>query len=275
MTIGFNALGRMGRLCNQMFQYSALKGIARNTGVDCCIPHYTQAVDDGIGNMLRTELFDSFNLNVKLGLLNNGHAPVVQERFFHFDEELFNNCPDHVSLQGYFQTEKYFKHIESEIREDFTFKDEVLTPCKEMIESVENPIALHIRRGDYVKNSDNHPVCSIEYYDAALGKFDDDRNVIVFSDDPLWCHDEGIFGDDRFIISENDDNRVDLCLMSLCNDFIIANSTYSWWGAWLSSNKDKKVIAPVQWFGKTGYTKDHNTKDLIPDDWIKISAGQE
>ena len=140
-----------------------------------------------------------------------------------------------------------------------------------MIESVENPIALHIRRGDYVINSDNHPVCSIEYYKAALDHFDSDRNVIVFSDDPMWCHDEGTFADDRFIISENEDNRVDLCLMSLCNDFIIANSTYSWWGAWLSSNKDKKVIAPVQWFG-TGYTKDHNTKDVTPDDWTRITG---
>jgi len=273
--IGFNALGRMGRLCNQMFQYAALKGIARNTGADICIPYYDQAVDDGIGNMLRTELFDSFDLDVKRQLLNNGHAPVVSERFFHFDEELFKLCPDHVSLQGYFQTEKYFKHIEDEIRNDFTFNAGIADPCKEMIESVENPIALHVRRGDYIKNAENHFNLPIEYYDAALSEFDDDRNVIVFSDDPLWCHDEGIFGDDRFIISENDDNRVDLCLMSLCNDFIIANSTYSWWGAWLSSHKDKKVIAPVQWFGKTGYTKDHNTKDLIPDDWIKISAGQE
>ena len=275
MTIGFNALGRMGRLCNQMFQYAALKGIARNTGVDCCIPHYTQAVDDGIGNMLRTELFDSFDLDVKIGLLNNGHAPVVNERHFHFDEELFKMCPDHVDLRGYFQTEKYFKHIEKEIRSDFTFKDEILNPCKEMIESVENPIALHVRRGDYIKNAENHFNLPIEYYDAALGKFDDDRNVIVFSDDPLWCHDEGIFVDDRFIISENEDNRVDLCLMSLCNDFIIANSTYSWWGAWLSPHPNKKVIAPVQWFGKTGYTKDHDTKDLIPETWTRISDGQE
>ena len=273
--IGFNALGRMGRLCNQMFQYAALKGIARKTGVDCCIPHYTQAVDDGIGNMLRTELFDSFDLDVKIGLLNNGHAPVVNERHFHFDEELFKMCPDHVDLRGYFQTEKYFKHIEKEIRSDFTFKDEILNPCKEMIESVENPIALHVRRGDYIKNAENHFNLPIEYYDAALGKFDDDRNVIVFSDDPLWCHDEGIFVDDRFIISENEDNRVDLCLMSLCDDFIIANSSYSWWGAWLSANKDKTVIAPAQWFGKTGYTKDHNTKDLIPNDWIIINDGQE
>ena len=275
MTIGFNALGRMGRLCNQMFQYAALKGIARNTGVDCCIPHYTDAVDDGIGNMLRTELFDSFDLDVKVGLLNNGHAPVVNERHFHFDEELFKMCPDHVDLRGYFQTEKYFKHIEKEIRSDFTFKDEILNPCKEMIESVENPIALHVRRGDYIKNAENHFNLPIEYYDAALGKFDDDRNVIVFSDDPLWCHDEGIFVDDRFIISENEDNRVDLCLMSLCDDFIIANSSYSWWGAWLSANKDKTVIAPAQWFGKTGYTKDHNTKDLIPNDWTIINDGQE
>ena len=275
MTIGFNALGRMGRLCNQMFQYAALKGIARKTGVDCCIPHYTQAVDDGIGNMLRTELFDSFDLDVKIGLLNNGHAPVVNERHFHFDEELFKMCPDHVDLRGYFQTEKYFKHIEKEIRSDFTFKDEILNPCKEMIESVENPIALHVRRGDYIKNAENHFNLPIEYYDAALSKFDDDRNVIVFSDDPVWCHDEGIFVDDRFIISENEDNRVDLCLMSLCDDFIIANSSYSWWGAWLSTNKDKTVIAPAQWFGKTGYTKDHNTKDLIPNDWTIINDGQE
>ena len=93
----------MGRLCNQMFQYAALKGIARNIGAEICIPYYEQAVDDGIGNMLRTELFDSFDLDVKRQLLNNGHAPVVSERFFHFDEELFKLCPDHVSLQGYFK----------------------------------------------------------------------------------------------------------------------------------------------------------------------------
>jgi hypothetical protein len=267
--IGFNALGRMGRLANQMFQYASLKGIAKNIGVDICIPNHTQVVNDGIGNMLRTELFDSFDLKVNVGLLNNGHSPTVQERFFHFDEELFRLCPDHVSLHGYFQTEKYFKHIENEIRDDFIFKDEVLMPCKEMISSIKNPIALHVRRSDYLTNSDNHPPCSIEYYQKSLDFFDKDRNVIIFSDDPSWCQEQKLFFDDRFMISENTDNRVDLCLMSLCDDFIIANSTFSWWGAWLSTKKNKKVIAPVQWFG-TGYTKDHDTKDLIPDDWTRI-----
>lgn len=273
--IGFNALGRMGRLANQMFQYASLKGIARNVGADVCIPNHTVAVDDGIGNKLRTELFDSFDLNVNIGLLNNGHAPVVKERFHEFDEEIFTLCPDHVSLQGYFQTEKYFKHIEQEIREDFTFKNEILGPCKEMISTVENPIALHVRRTDYLVNSENHFNLPLEYYDAALKHFGEDRNVVVFSDDPEWCNQQELFSNDRFLISENTDNRVDLCLMSLCDDFIIANSSFSWWGAWLSSNKDKKVIAPVQWFGKTGYTKDLNTKDLIPDEWIRINDGQE
>lgn len=273
--IGFNGLGRLGRLANQMFQYASLKGIAKNIGAEVCIPYYKDSVDDGHGNLLRTELFDGFEMvnlrSNQIGFLNNGHAPVVQERFFHFDEELFKLCPDHVSLHGFFQTEKYFKHIESEIREDFTFKDDVLMPCKEMISNVENPLALHVRRTDYIKNSENHHVLSLDYYKNALDFFSGDRNIIVFSDDPEWCKEQDLFSDDRFLISENVDNRVDLCLMSLCNDFIIANSSYSWWGAWLSSNKNKKVIAPLEWFGKTGYTKEHDTKDLIPNEWTRIA----
>ena len=243
-----------------------------NNRFDISIPYHAQAVDDGIGNMLRTELFDSFVLNTYVDFLN---APTLNERFYHFDEELFNGCPDNVTLQGYFQTEKYFKNIEDEIRSDFTFKSDILNPCKEMISSVESPIALHVRRTDYIKNSENHFNLPLEYYEEALKYFDDGRNVIVFSDDPEWCKTQDLFSADRFLISENLDNRVDLCLMSLCDDFIIANSSFSWWGAWLSFNKDKKVIAPVQWFGKTGYTKDHNTKDLIPDGWTRITAGQE
>lgn len=268
--IGFNALGRMGRLGNQMFQYAALKGIARNIGADITIPYYPDAVNDGIGNMLRTELFDSFDLNVNVGLLDSGQATTLHERHFHYDEELFYRCPDNVSLQGYFQTEKYFRNIKSEIRDDFTFKEEILTPCKELVSQLDNPLALHVRRTDYISNSANHPPCPLSYYEKALKHFDDSQ-VIVFSDDPAWCKEQELFSNDRFMVSENDDNRVDLCLMSLCSDFIIANSTYSWWGAWLSTNKNKKVIAPVQWFG-TGYTKDHDTSDVIPDGWTRIDA---
>ena len=263
--IGFNALGRLGRLGNQMFQYAALKGIAKRIGTTTTIPHYVEAVDDGIGNMLRTELFDSFDLNTNIGLIN---ANTIQERQHHFDGEFFNLCPDNVNIQGFFQTDKYFQHIEDDIRKEFTFRDDILNPCKEMMESMDNPISLHVRRGDFVTNSANHPPCSLQYYEKALSHFDDGHEVIVFSDDPAWCKTQEIFSGDRFLISENKDNRVDLCLMTLCGNFIIANSSFSWWGAWLANRG--KVIAPSQWFGTDGYTKDHNTKDVVPDGWTRI-----
>ena len=162
------------------------------------------------------------------------------------------------------QSTKWFDHIEDSIREDFEFKNDIYNPCKEMIDTVDNPIALHVRRGDYITNADNHPPCTKEYYDNALSKFDADRNVVVFSDDPEWCGTE--FPDDRFLISEGGDNLADLCMMSMCSDFIIANSSFSWWGSWLSKNPDKKIIAPKKWFG-TGYTAAHDTSDLYCDNW--------
>ena len=94
--------------------------------------------------------------------------------------------------------------------------------------------------------------------------------MISFSDDTEWCKQQELFSGDRFLVSESGNPYVDLCLMSMCSDFIIANSTFSWWGAWLSANKDKKVIAPKKWFGTQGYTKDHNTEDVIPNEWIRL-----
>ena len=126
--LAFNHLGRLGRLGNQMFQYAALRGIAANKKYDWCIPNYINEIDDGIGNKLKTELFDCFNLvnlsKKNIFILDQGHAPIVKEKFFHFDDELFNLCPNEVSLYGFFQSEKWFKHIESEIRDDFSFKSD-------------------------------------------------------------------------------------------------------------------------------------------------------
>ena len=165
----------------------------------------------------------------------------------HFDEELFVNCPDNVDLVGYFQTEKYFKHIEDKIREDFTFSKEITEMCKELYNEVVDgeSISLHIRRGDYTVNP-NHPTQTVEYYDKALSNFDSKIPVFVFSDDPSWCHQQELFSDDRFLISDGNATEFDLCLMSLCTYHIIANSSFSWWGAWLA--KSKKIIAPKNWF---------------------------
>ena len=259
--IGFNHLGRHGRLGNQMFQYAGLRGIAAHRGFDFAIPP-----SDFKDEWTDHQLFQAFKL-INLTNIAVVPGPYVQEAHFKFDENLFNNMPDGHNVYGYLQSEKYFNHIELDIRHDFEFKNDIYNPCREMIDSVEDPIALHVRRGDYLVNSDNHPPCPKEYYDEALSRFDSTRNVIVFSDDPEWCG--TVFTDDRFFISEGGDNVADLCMMSMCDDFIIANSSFSWWGSWLCNNPKKRIIAPKKWFG-TGYTAAHDTSDLYCDNWEVI-----
>ena len=259
--IGFNHLGNLGQLGNQMFQYAALKGIAGKHGYQYCIPK-NGVVTDALGNKLRTELFDVFNLNVNIQKIETDQY--LQEPSFNYSENFFNSCPDNVSLWGFFQSEKYFKHIEKEIRKDFTFKMEIVEDCKNIIKDIfDDPIALHIRRGDFLINSGNHYNQSLEYYENALSKFDSDRQVVIFSDDPKWCMLQDLFSSDRFIVSESAGPYHDLYLMTQCSDFIIANSTFSWWGAWLANRGN--VIAPKKWFGPNNSHLD--TKDLYPDDW--------
>jgi hypothetical protein len=262
--LAFNHLGHLGRLGNQMFQYASLRGIAARRGYDFGIPP-SKFEDEWRSHQL-FEVFDLPNLsrsNIKY--LDGGNAPVAQERFFHFDQLLFDQCPNDVSLFGFFQSEKYFKHIENSILEDFTFRDHILEPCKEIAEGFDNPVSLHVRRTDYLTNSANHHNLDLIYYEEALKHFDG-RQVIVFSDDPEWCQEQELFSDDRFLVSESGDNTIDLCLMTLCTDHIVANSSFSWWGAWLA--KSEKVIAPSKWFGPNN--NDKETKDLIPETWTVI-----
>lgn len=261
--IGFNALGQLGRLGNQMFQFASLKGIARNRGFEYCFPP-TQNQNEWTDHQLFNpfKLSNTTSLNVQF---IDSSRPVVVEETFSFNEKLFNECPDWVSIQGFFQTEKYFKHIEDEIREDFSFKGEILEPCKEMIGSIGEAISLHVRRTDYLQNP-NHTALDLDYYQTALSKFDDSLPVLVFTDDIQWCNSQEIFSNDRFMISESGDHYVDLCLMSLCKHHIIANSSFSWWGAWLS--RSNNVVAPVKWFGESN--QDKNTEDLIPERWEKV-----
>ena len=261
MSIGFNQLGKLGRLGNQMFQYASLRGIASHRGFDFQIPP-SNFKDEWKDHQLLNAFKMKKNINISKC---NGHY--IKESHFHFDKNLFDHMPDGHNLLGYFQTSKYFEHIEEEIRKDFLFKRPIYKSCNKLINSLDDPIALHVRRGDYLQNFENHPPCPKEYYDNALSKFDKSRTVIIFSDDPEWCKSE--FLDDRFIISEEKDNLKDLCTMSLCTDFIIANSSFSWWGSWLSQNLSKKIIAPKRWFG-TGYTAAHDTSDLYCDNWEVI-----
>lgn len=262
--IGFNALGQLGRLGNQMFQFAALKGIARNRGFEYCFPP-TKNTNEWTDH----QLFNPFKLG-STSQLNvqfiDSDRPTVMEETFSFNEKLFDECPDWVSIQGFFQTEKYFKHIRDELLKDFEFRDEILEPSQKTMSYWKNPIALHIRRTDYTTNP-NHTALSMDYYEKALSKFDESSEVIIFSDEPQWCMEQKLFESDRFMISETGNNYMDMCLMTLCSGHIIANSSFSWWGAWLSSSQ--KVVAPSGWFN--GSNNEHlDTKDIIPESWNVI-----
>lgn len=279
MTISYNRLGSNGRFGNQMFQYAGLRGIAAHHGYSWVVPPADTYGDSNYG------LFECFEMEYvkpeNFGFTSNFRN--VSTGCFEFSEQFFKGCPDNVNLHDYFQTEKYFSHIEGEIRKDFTFKKDILDACKEVMDQYEDPIFIHVRRGDYVNQPQYHPVCPIEYYREALKQFPDDAPVFVFSDDLDWCR--GKFTEDRFLIpdenlqynhlSDTNDGKVrsyvpyyDLCMMSLCSGAIIANSSMSWWGAWLIENPKYPIITPKKWFGEA--YNDYNMDDLIPERWQKL-----
>jgi hypothetical protein len=263
--IGFNNLGTMGRFGNQMFQYAATRGIAAARGYDFIIPDGPRTDDEFVDEEQQHKLFMAFKMS---GVKNIGlfEAPYRQEASFRYDVELVKRCPDNINLHGYFQSERYFFHIEEELRKDFEFRDEVKKLCddiwKEIVigEGHSEAIALHVRRTDHLIKPTFHPVLPISYYEEALSKLPKDIPVFVFTDDPMWAFGHEFFADDRFFISESD-NIHDMCLMSMCNYNIIANSTFSWWGAWLAGHN--KVIGPKLWFGPDG----EDPTDIFIDRW--------
>ena len=279
--IGYNKLGSNGRLGNQMFQYAALRGIAAKRGYDWCIPPDTYDHKDNYG------LFETFEMtNVKESNIGFVSGDCIQENNHCFIPEFFDECPDNVSLDGYFQTEKYFTHIEKEIHEDFTFKKNYLIPCQEYINSLSSPpIFLHIRQSDNIGREQYHPILSIEFFENALKQFVEDTLCFVFTDDMEWCKSQELFKQERFLFNEKNERysyknidgtgklqntllpQIDLCLMSLCSGGIIANSSFSWWGAWLQNNRGK-IIAPNSkvWFGSAMTHLD--TSDIVPKRWI-------
>lgn len=263
--LSFNNLGNLGRLANQMFQYASLKGIATHRGYEFCIPskQVFGRKDPNVNKDLN--LYDIFDIENKNNIQLTQNQ-IIQERMHTFDEELFNNCKDNIDLLGYFQTEKYFKHIEDEIRSDFSFNLELYENCKTFINSLNSQvISIHIRRGDYLANP-NHPVQTLDYYKQALESLPQELPVLIFSDDCNWCSSQELFDSDRFMISQNSSVDADLCMMSLCDYHIIANSSFSWWGAWLANSQ--KIIAPQEWFGGSCLNKD--VTDMRFGDWIWV-----
>ena len=285
MTVSFNGLGNEGRLGNQMFQYAFIRGMSKRYGYDFIIPDANANRFDNYG------LFDCFKLEgCKTG---EGSYPTLECRDTAFNQKFLDECSDNTNYSGVFQTEKYFANATEELRKDFTFHKEILDPCQEFINSVGDVIFLHVRRGNsnlvgnrgekwsYQMLQDYHPLMKKEYYLEALSHFDESKKVIVLSDTIDWCKKQDWLQDDRFLFSDSsyevfDDGAsvpyIDLCLMSLCSGGIIANSSMSWWGAWLQ-NDTGKIIAPNPWYGAKAYNYGNAElcdADLIPERWTKL-----
>lgn len=183
-----------------------------------------------------------------------------------------------IYLDGYWGSEKYFHDIENIIREELTVKnvpDEQNQTMINEILAVES-ISLHVRRGDYISHPDASKVfgmCSMEYYDAAIKKLSEkieNPHFFIFSDDQEWVQKNLIlpFPTTYVTLNGSEKDYEDLRLMSLCKHNIIANSTFSWWGAWLNSNPHKTVIAPKIWFRDPLINAKVKFEDLYPAGWV-------
>lgn len=277
--IYFRSIGYLGRLGNQLFQFSSAVGIGKKKryGVEFPIENCSRFANNGPidpksgqTTQVKCDLLDCFDIPQSyFRPISELHpSGIYSERDFKFNPEVLS-LPPHTDLYGYFQDERYFKDDRDLILSILRFKKEYENAGQEFISELSpkfQKVSLHIRRGDYTLYPDHHPVCSMEYYRSAMNKFDlEVTKFLVFSDDIEWC--KGEFKGDQFIFVDSGSPYTDLRIMSLCDHHIIANSSYSWWGAWLNTKENKRVIAPSRWFGPA-IGKD--ASEIYCEGWEKI-----
>ena len=198
----------------------------------------------------------------------------IKYKGYDFDQNILKLSGDFY-LDGYWQSEKYFQDIEKIIKEEITLKESLPSKYTELIDKIKNSdsVSVHIRRGDYLsdKISKIYAICPIEYYYKAIEKIKEscpNPHFFIFSDDINWVKQNLNIPHPKILVSGDNETKdyEELILMSLCQHNIIANSSFSWWGAWLNQNPSKIVISPDKWFND----KIGNAKDLIPENWIKL-----
>lgn len=210
------------------------------------------------------------------------------QEFFLFEDSKFNNFTEHgfsyqeipfiegdVALTGYFQTSKYFNEYEEDIRRIFSYPQEVEYETLNIfngkyqvdLKNIESSCSIHARLGDFVGQPQYHPVQNMNYYMKAIKKMPKDSVFFIFSDNIEWCKQNFPNIPEKFVFVEGFKDYEDLLLMKSCKNNIIANSTFSWWAAYLNENENF-VVCPSLWFG-SAYSH-YNTKDLYCENWIKI-----
>jgi hypothetical protein len=290
----------LGGLGNQMFQYAFGRSVSTQLGLEVKFdvfnlldripkPDFTYrdyelaifdaevpiatASDIALYKALPSSRVRQFSSLIQRKLTKAQFFP--EKKAFIYDAEVLH-VGRHTYFEGYWQTEKYFKPCELLIRKAFSFKQPLADTSRSLADKMlgASSVAMHIRRGDYVTNAATnaaHGTCTPAYYQQALATLQErveGINLFVFSDEPEWVKENLHFAVPTVYISHNQGKASyqDMQLMSLCQHNIIANSSFSWWGAWLNNNPSKVVIAPKQWM--PGYITD--SLDLIPEEWLRL-----
>lgn len=267
-----------GGLGNQMFGYAFFLSLKQQFGNTL----FLLDVESSVNRHNGLELFKIFSLQDKwrvniYRLLDHRSIKnilsihtVVQENALKYEAQIMNYSQKNLYFDGYWQSESFFKQIELLVREKFRFRkrlinDDTARYANQML--VQNSVSIHVRRGDYLKEN-GWNISEDDYYDTSIEYI---KNRIynpffyIFSDDIEWCKTH-FKGDNYYFVDCNIgmDDWQDMYLMSQCKHNIIANSTFSWWGAWLNNDPNKIVIAPHNWLPIGGQI------DIIPKEWIKI-----
>lgn len=283
----------IGGLGNQLFQYAAARALA--------LRHEAQVKLDlsgfesyglrryeldaypivaGIATPEEVAAIDAHQpasglLDRVLARLRPRPAQHYREPHYHYDPELARQSLP-IFMDGYWQSERYFIDAADVIRQELTPR-EVLDPNNAAVAAdigKVNAVSLHVRRGDYVSNSHTnsyHGVCTLDYYRAAVAYIRDkvaEPHLFVFSDDHDWTRDNlKLDLPTTYVVANAADRGFrDMQLMSLCRHHVIANSSFSWWGAWLNPSPAKIVVAPAMWFAAST----NDTKDLVPAGWVRL-----
>lgn len=275
-----------GGVGNQLFQYAAGRALALTRGTDLVVDRPTAKMT----SVRRVYAIPRFHaVTYQSGLLpsiyrkwalKNQLSFLFPKGVFYEEEgnfcETFFDLPEGTTLFGFFQNEKYFKPFSSHIRDELTFRKYYLSEeTHQITEEIlsDNSVSVHVRRGDAYSSSETFDVCTLGYYQDAINLYREKFESPVFyffSDDIAWCI-KNFQGSD-FVFCDlqqsKSDSLNDLRLMSLCRNNIIANSTFSWWAAWLNSNPNKLVTAPSTWFR----VPNDPINQIVCESWLKIAV---
>jgi hypothetical protein len=291
-----------GGLGNQLFQFAAGYALSQHHNIAYKLDPYTYSKHKyrkfelehfkiPFSLVTEKELNHFIGRNRLMRFLNKNEnylrcPKVFSQPHYHFYDDFFS-LPNDIYLSGYWQSEKYFQQVIHHIREFYQpalALDPKNTALMKKLNEV-NSVAIHVRRGDYTSNvySNFFGGLSDSYYSSAVKLIKEkvnDPSFFIFSDNPGWCRNNLNIENATYVEhNTGPDSYKDLLLMSQAKHNIIANSTFSWWGAWLNNNADKLVVAPQQWFQKSYNDQKglpiyasrlYNTKDLIPERWIRL-----